>query len=67
MRSRPLLVAARVTAAEKALVEAAAEAEGLPVAEFILRTVINRAEQSLQGPDSIAPTEPSRQAQKRSA
>ena len=60
MRSRPLLVAARVTAAEKALVEAAAAAEGLPVSEFILRTVMNRAEQSLPDSDKIAPTKLSR-------
>ncbi len=55
MRSRPLLVAARVTAAEKALVEAAAEAAGLPVAEFILRTVLDRAKKSLQDPDEVIP------------
>ena len=67
MRSRPLLVAARVTAAEKALVEAAAAAEGLPVSEFILRTVLNRAEKSAQDPALVDPPEPPIRAQRRTA
>ncbi len=49
MRSRPMLVAARVTAAEKALIIAAAEAEGIPVSEFILRTVLAHAAQQGEG------------------
>ncbi len=66
MRSRPLLVAARVTAAEKALVEAAAAAEGLPVSEFILRTVLNRAEKSVEDPDLVDAPKPFR-VQRRTA
>jgi uncharacterized protein (DUF1778 family) len=53
MRSRPVLVAARVTAAEKALIIASAEAEGLPVSEFILRTVMAHVAQQGEGSHSL--------------
>ncbi len=40
MRARPLVIAARVTPAEKALIVAAAEKEGLSVDELVRRACL---------------------------
>ncbi len=48
MRTRPLIIAARVTVAEKELISAAAEAEGVPLSEFILQASLARATLGIQ-------------------
>ena len=45
MRQRPFVVAARVTPTERAMIAAAAEEAGIPVSEFILRSILARAMQ----------------------
>ncbi len=51
MRTRPQVVTARVTDDEKKLIIAAAQAEGLPVSEFVMQILVARAEYVLNAPD----------------
>ncbi len=51
MRTRPHFVTARVTDEEKKLIIAAAEAECLPVSEFVMQILVARAEFVLNAPD----------------
>ena len=58
MRTRPQLVAARVTEDEKTLIIAAAAIQGVPVSEFVLQILVARAESVLNGRGDKTEREP---------